>query len=481
MALGNATAGDVCDAAPAVSNDAPAIFPLGTTTVTWTATDGSANSSSASQSVTVVDTTPPSISCPAPITAECTGAGSAPATPANATGDDVCTEVSLTEPASASFPLGTTELTYIATDGVGLTASCTSSVEVVDTTPPSISRPTAITAECTGNSSATVTPGTASGVDVCAGVSVSGHAEASFLLGVTSLTYVATDEVGLQTSCASSIEVTDTTPPSITCPAAITAECTGNGSATVTPGAASGADVCAGVSVSGHGEASFPLGPTSLTYVATDDVGLQNSCVSAVEVVDTTPPSVVCPAPIVAECTGDHSATVTPGAATAADICRGVTVSAHATGSFALGTTTLPYAATDEAGLQSSCTSAVSVVDTSAPSISSLVPNPDSLWPPNHKMQSVQVQVISADGCDPVAPTCEITAITSTEPQSVNNGDKSPDWQITGALSADLRAERLGNGAGRIYTLTVTCTDLAGNSTTQDAEVTVPHDQGKKK
>ncbi len=56
--LGTPTAGDICDADVAVPNDAPALFPVGTTIVTWTATDDSGNTSRAQQRVTVVPTSP---------------------------------------------------------------------------------------------------------------------------------------------------------------------------------------------------------------------------------------------------------------------------------------------------------------------------------------------------------------------------------------------------------------------------------------
>ena len=58
--LGTPVTADNCSVA-SVTNDAPAVFPLGNTTVTWTVTDGSGNPSTATQLVTVVDVTPPVI------------------------------------------------------------------------------------------------------------------------------------------------------------------------------------------------------------------------------------------------------------------------------------------------------------------------------------------------------------------------------------------------------------------------------------
>jgi hypothetical protein len=57
--LGTPIVIDTCDPNPTVSNDAPALFPLGITVVTWEAEDASGNKSQAVQVVTVEDTTPP--------------------------------------------------------------------------------------------------------------------------------------------------------------------------------------------------------------------------------------------------------------------------------------------------------------------------------------------------------------------------------------------------------------------------------------
>lgn len=62
VVLPKATASDNCDITPDINNNAPSLFPLGKTVVTWTATDDDGNSSTDTQDVTIVDTTPPSFS-----------------------------------------------------------------------------------------------------------------------------------------------------------------------------------------------------------------------------------------------------------------------------------------------------------------------------------------------------------------------------------------------------------------------------------
>jgi hypothetical protein len=71
-----------------------------------------------------------------------------------------------------------------------------------------------------------------------------------------------------------------------------------------------------------------------------------------------------------------------------------------------------------------------------------------------------------------VGASCSIISVSSNEPSS------SPQWQITGPLTVSLEADRLGTGSGRVYTITVRCTDRSGNAATGTVVVTVPHDQG---
>jgi hypothetical protein len=78
------------------------------------------------------------------------------------------------------------------------------------------------------------------------------------------------------------------------------------------------------------------------------------------------------------------------------------------------------------------------------------------------------------DDIDP-NPSVRIVSITSNEPvNGTGDGDTAPDWEITGAMTANVRAERSGNGKGRIYTITVEARDASGNTATGTVTVSVP-------
>src|SRR6266849_6259201 len=323
--------------------------------------------------VTASAATPLSITCPPPITAEADQVGGAFVVPgtATATGDGV----TITGPSAAVYPLGTSTLTYTAFDNSGASVSCQTTITVVDTTPPVITCPALVTAEATGNESAFVVPGSATAFDIAGPVTITGPPAASYPLGTTNVIYSATDQSGNSSSCSSAIKVVDTTPPSIVCPAPVTAEATSPAGASVVPGAASASDIAGPVTVTGpSGAATYPLGTSLLTYTATDGAGNTSSCVATITVVDTTPPSIACPAPITAEATSFAGAMVNPGSAVASDTAGLVTITGPAVGTYKLGTTTVTYTATDQSGNQSSCTTTITVVDTTPPSITCPAP-----------------------------------------------------------------------------------------------------------
>jgi Beta-propeller repeat len=112
----------------------------------------------------------------------------------------------------------------------------------------------------------------------------------------------------------------------------------------------------------------------------------------------------------------------------------------------------------------------VTLADLEGPRVGSLTATPAVIWPPNREMIPVTVTVADvSDACSgPV--TCRIDSVTSNEALAPG------DWVITGALTVQLRADRVGDGTGRIYTIAITCTDAAGKSTRKTVTVLVPHD-----
>src|SRR5678810_813480 len=132
VVLGTPVTGDNCSVA-SVTNNAPSAFPLGTTTVTWTVTDGSGNTATATQLVTVTDNVNPTITAPAATSGTtnvaCTSTNVILGTPV--TGDNFSV-ASVTNDAPSAFPLGNTTVTWTVTDGSGNTATATQLVTVTD-------------------------------------------------------------------------------------------------------------------------------------------------------------------------------------------------------------------------------------------------------------------------------------------------------------------------------------------------------------
>jgi hypothetical protein len=133
------------------------VFPTGTTTIIYTATDAAGNQSTGVQLVTVTESpaVPPTITAPANVTAY-TGPGAtscgtvvSDATLGTPTAADNCSLASVTRtgvPAGNVFPVGTTIVTYRATDASGNFREATQSVTVIDNTVPVVTPPAAVTA-----------------------------------------------------------------------------------------------------------------------------------------------------------------------------------------------------------------------------------------------------------------------------------------------------------------------------------------------
>jgi hypothetical protein len=211
-----------------------------------------------------------------------------------------------------------------------------------------------------------------------------------------------------------------------------------------------------------------------VTSTVTDDDGGVGTDTASVEVINQLPVAVCNDVIIIADnnCQGDASV---DGGSYDPDE-NPITIHQSPEGPYGLGLTMATLIVSDSYGASDSCTGTVTVVDTTPPSIVEASASPDLLWPPNHKMFLVNLAVSTSDNCD-APPVCNVLSVTSNEPENASgDGNTAEDWEITGNLAVNLRAECSGNSNGRVYTVELICSDIAGNSSTGAVSVIVPHD-----
>lgn len=222
--------------------------------------------------------------------------------------------------------------------------------------------------------------------------------------------------------------------------------------------------------------ASFGIGLHTMTAHYSDGSTFAASTGStAFSVVDVVAPVIDGLVNIVVEANGPSGSVVTFSPTATDDVDGSVAVSClpPSGSSFPLGTTTVVCSASDAAGHKTSGSFTVTVRDTIAPSEPVLSVTPPVLWPPNHNLMSVVVSAQSTDSASTV--TCAIAEATSSEPDNgLGDGDTAGDIGAFNGLTTMLRAERSGGGVGRVYTLTVRCTDGSGNASASTIAVTVP-------
>lgn len=217
-----ASATDAVTANPSLTYSAGSgsTFALGTTTVTVSAKDGANNIGTGSFSITVRDTTPPTIATRADVIAEATGATGANVSFALPAASDIAGGVTVTSsPASGSqFVLGSTLVTATAKDGANLTATSTFNVIVRDTTAPALTVPANLIVEATSAAGSTATF-SASATDAVTASPTLTYGKASgstFPIGVTTVSVSAKDAAGNTSTGSFTVTVRDTIAPALT-------------------------------------------------------------------------------------------------------------------------------------------------------------------------------------------------------------------------------------------------------------------------
>jgi len=285
------TATDNCTVSWTKSHTPNSSFPVGQTTVTYTAVDTYGNQSNCSFNVTVNDVTPPELTgCPTTVirTADASCKAKGNWIPPTAT-DNNCNspiEVKSDRSPDDTYPIGTTQVKYEAKDANGNKSTCIFNVIVEDKTPPAfVSCTTVITATASNTCMATVKLPKLEATDNCSDVKpTSSHPdEAEFPLGETTVTYTAVDEAANSATCILKVVVSNALNPKIDgCPTTITENATSaeKDSVAVMWVEPEGSVDCGNV----HKDQShlpgskFPVGKTTVTYSFSDDGGKSSTC-----------------------------------------------------------------------------------------------------------------------------------------------------------------------------------------------------------
>ena len=457
VAYGNATATDACGILT-IAEDSPAVFPLGNTTITWTATDVNGNTATCTQVVTVIDSENPIITCPADVTVnnnpgDCFATGVVIGT---ATATDNCSpplSVTITNDAPSTFPVGITNVTWTATDVEGNTSTCTQIITVIDNEAPVVSCPTALTVntDISGCFATGVALGTPTVSDNCSGIaSVTNDAPLSYPLGTTTVTWTITDNAGNVSTCTQDVTVEDNENPVIVCPADITVSTDlGSCDGTIaTLGTELTFDNCTVASVTNDAASlTFPIGTTPVTWTVTDAAGNTATCVQMITVLDTENPMITCPIDVTvsADAASCNATGVALGTPVTTDNCTVASVTNNAPATYPLGNTTVTWTVTDDAGNIATCTQVVTVEDNEAPMITC----------------PTDLTVSTAGG------SCDVTGVALGTPVTTDNcsvASVTNDAPVTFALGTTTVTWTVTDGAGN----TATCVQLV---TVEDNEL----------
>jgi gliding motility-associated-like protein len=384
------TAKDACGNTTVTITQVPNLtqYPIGTTTVTFTATDSYGNTSSTAVKVTVKDLNPPTMTnCPADITAKAEpGKKGATITWTPPTAKAFCAGtviITSNNQPNTFYPIGNTVVVYTATDQSGNTLTCSFNINVSDGEPPVINCPPTkqvnLIADSTlcGQNFPLPTFSDNSGILPTIVSSNGIPANNLYPIGKTTVSFTIADNTGNTASCTFDVIVKDLIKPKIsnvkditvnTDPATCTAKLSPANLPQVTDGCGNTTiDIKYNIDTD-----KLPQGVSTVIVVATDPDGNKSNAIFKVTVVDNVPPVfTACPNKLTLPTDpGKDFATVTWTPPTATDNCSVTVKSSNKPGeTFPIGSKIVTYTATDGSGNTSTCTFEVVVTDQEKPTI----------------------------------------------------------------------------------------------------------------
>ncbi len=436
-------------------------FELGETTVTWTVTDDSGNSSSCEQTVTITDDEAPIAICQnitvalddvtntATITAEQINNGSTD-------NCDAIASVSLSETVFNCDNVGENTVRLTVTDQNGNEGFCDATVTVEDNIrPTALCQNVEIALDATGNATLTAEAVDNNSTDNC-GIATRDLSQTAFTcsdIGENTVTLTITDNSGNTATCDATVTVINTIAPTITCAGDIETttsnDSTGNCTTTVdlgTPTLSSNCNIVSTVATVNDlpidpATFEFGLGATTVTWTVTDNSGNSSDCTQTVTVTDDE-------MPIITDCPADIEVAADPGSCTASNVNLGLPVATdncnldpdgitnNASEPFALGSTVVTWTVRDASGNIANCEQTITVVDGELPQIN--CPGPLTVNVDQESCVATNVTLGDLEIED-----CTEVTVTNDAPVAFQLGDTTVTWTVTDSANNTSTCEQI--------------------------------------
>jgi len=281
---------------------------VGSFTVSLTASNAAgSNKDTKTNYITVVDTTPPEISCPADVAVEC-GQSTEPASTGIATATDnsgLPSVIVFSDMIAGACPKVIVR-TWKATDAFSNFATCEQTITVQDTTAPvfaAVPQDKTVESDGAGNAAELAAwLGGAAASDTCGSVTVTndfgGLSDGCGATGSATVTWTATDSCGNTATTSATFTIVDTTAPVFTAvPQNKTVESDGAGNVAelnAWVGSAAGSDSGGSVTITnnfgGLSDGCGATGSATVTWTVTDECGNSATTSATFTIVDTIPP-----------------------------------------------------------------------------------------------------------------------------------------------------------------------------------------------
>jgi len=407
-------------------------FPVGTTTVTVTATN-IVGVNQCTFEIIVSDAEIPTITCPPNLaintdTDLCTASGVVLGISITS---DNCGVLSTLSDAVEPYAVGTHIITWTVTDASNNSATCEQTLTVTDNQLPVINCPADVlvntdTDLCTASGVDLGTPTTSDNCDI---LSVTNDAVEPYSVGVHTITWTVEDVNGNTETCEQTLTVADAQLPVITCPEAVEVNadadmCTASG---VEIGDAVTGDNCGVLSVTNDAAEPYAVGVNIVTWTVEDVNGNTNTCQQSVTVIEEELPEITCPANVSVNTDADlcTAGGIVLDEPITSDNCGIYSVVNDAPETFETGETTVIWTVTDNNGNIATCSQVVTVTDNQAPAI---------VCPPNVSVPFDEGENTASNvdlGTPETSDNCGIQTVENDAVEPYPVGITTVTWTVT--------------------------------------------------